>query len=163
MSLQHISTLMNTHLQALPRAPGTALMPVDIDQTQQANFQWLLALTHARTGMAELSTPTRAGELPPANDDVNSLPKAPQQPLAAPQSKLFTITQTAQALAQGDIANMRLLQVMHPHPLSLRNDEYYIDDDVLDNGLFLREQISAPEINTAPELLHELYISPATT
>lgn len=46
---------------------------------------------------------------------------------------------------------------MHPHPLSLRNNPDYIDDDIMNNGVFLREQVTLFQQALHPELLYDLY------
>lgn len=52
---------------------------------------------------------------------------------------------------------MHLLQIMHPHPLSLRNNSDYIDDDIMNNGVFLHEQVTLNQQALHPELLYDLY------
>lgn len=178
MSLTHLCSQINSNLQqhaspvthAVPTAVGSALAEYRVDPTQQAHFHWLLSLAQARTGLAEMNVMhSQEDSNNSANSDPhyydphsNALATAPVQPLAASNERLQAIKHTATALANGDIANMHLLQLMHPHPLSLRNNPDYIDDDILDNGVFLREQVTLNQQALHPELLHDLYVKNET-
>lgn len=173
MSLTHLCSQINSNLQqhaspvthAAPTAVGSALAEYRVDPTQQAHLHWLLSLAQARTGLAEMNVMHSQDDtslIENSDSKINALATAPPQPLATSKARLQAIKHTATALANGDIANMHLLQLMQPHPLSLRNNPDYIDDDILDNGVFLREQVTLSQQALHPELLHDLYVKNET-
>ncbi|MDG1921841.1 MAG: hypothetical protein P8I90_02640 [Glaciecola sp.] len=98
-----------------------------------------------------------SNQIEDSDPQINVLATPPPQPLAASNDRVQAITHTATALANGDIATMHLLQIMHPHPLSLRNNPDYIDDDIMNNGVFLHEQVTLNQQALHPELLYDLY------
>lgn len=165
--IAQVNAQINTSLQQQPNLNlSTNVFESSVNPTQQAHFQWLSALAQARSGVAQLNVMHSIDEN--ANTDlldasIAALATTPIQPLAASADWLFALKHTANAIVNGDMATVRLLQLMHPHPLSLRNDPDYIDDDVLDNGVFLREQVAIPKHTLHPEILHDLYVDKSLT
>ena len=168
MSLTHLCSQINSNLQLHASAPTHAelagvhstLSESCVDTTQQAHFHWLLSLAQARSGLAEMNvmhSQEDSRNIEDSDPQINVLATPPPQPLAASNDRVQAITHTAIALANGDIATMHLLQIMHPHPLSLRNNPDYIDDDIMNNGVFLREQVTLFQQALHPELLYDLY------
>jgi len=160
--IAQVNAQINTSLQQQPNLNlSTNVFESSVNPTQQAHFQWLSALAQARSGVAQLNVMHSIDEH--ANTDlidvsIAALATTPIQPLAASADRLFALKHTANAIVNGDMATVRLLQLMHPHPLSLCNDPDYIDDDILDNGVFLREQVAIPKHTLQPEILHDLYV-----
>ncbi len=56
-----------------------------------------------------------------------------RSPLKADDADFFHLQHTAQLMAHGDSHTARLLQSMHPEPLSLKNDAKAIPADVIAN------------------------------
>jgi len=168
MSLTHLYSQINSNLQLHASSPTRAalvgvhstLSASRVDTTQQAHFHWLLSLAQVRSGLAEMNvmhSQDDSSNIEDSDPQINVLATLPPQPLAASNDRVQAIKHTATALANGDIATMHLLQIMHPHPLSLRNNPDYIDDDIMNNGVFLREQVTLFQQALHPELLYELY------
>lgn len=131
--------------------------------SSHADFQFILATAAARFQLPIQSQQNNADTTTdnPAvisNDVINNAQQA--QPLSTQDRHYQSSRLNSQYTASGTFESLRLHLLMHPEPLSLYNNPYQIDEDVLANGFFLEQQQENISQNSDPTRLHDIYIKP---
>lgn len=131
--------------------------------SNHADFQFILATAATRFQLPiqpqqKSAVPSFDDDISIANDVRNNAQQA--QPLSTQDRHYQNSQRNSQYTASGTFESLRLHLLMHPEPLSLYNNPYQIDEDVLANGFFLEQQQENISQNSDPTKLHDIYIKP---
>lgn len=159
----HLSNPLDIDVTNPVTASGVRVQQLAHRVNNPADFQFLLATAAARFQLpvqAKTNTVIEdTGNIPTVSHDVlNNAQK--KHPLSTQDRHYQYSHLNSQYVAGGQFESLKLHLLMHPEPLSLYNNPYRLDEDILANGFFLEQQQENSVRATDPTALHDIYIKP---
>ncbi len=154
--------MSDSAIRALVESEFKGALSKTLAKQGKADFALLLAMLQQDiTNKLRLTDTQPDAEVDTRQQELAMLGRTyPEIPLSVEKQHWYQQTHVTQAIAMGDLANARLMQQMHPPPLSLQNDPAFISEEIVANcDVFCQERMlenKSHEKEVDPTLLYDV-------